>query len=142
MSAATTTAINGQPVEFAGVPVKLGRCWYVLPALNAGALRRHATAIKAVQSSEPDEQIATCSLLVYEALRRNYPHVTAEFVEDRVDMGNFQHLLEITMGISGLELVDHVAAEAGNAPGQPATGLPSTPTSPPASAGPTATSTD
>lgn len=139
-----TTAIppdGGQPVEFAGVPVKLGRCWYVLPALNVKALRQHRQLILEIQTKSMGEQLEGTAALVFEALRRNYPDVTFDTVESLIDLSNFQHLLEVTMGISGMELVDRTKAEAGNVQGPVATGPSSTPILPAASAGPGETST-
>lgn len=117
----------------------------VLAPLNMGALRQLLDRLKSFGLEPSSEQIDTLVDAVYASLKRNYPSITRDDVEnDLVDASNAEELMPIIMNRSGLDKTNNDALPqtlSGEAPSQGVAtlGLTSTPTSPPPPAGPSST---
>ncbi len=93
-----------------GREITLGGKVYVLPPLNFAALRRLAPKIQEVGGAFLSgnlfvdmEKALVVSELVHAALKRNYPEITLEEVEEAVDFDNIKDIFPALMGVSGLE---------------------------------------
>lgn len=92
--------------EHEGVTLTIaGRDW-IIPALNFAALRSLRPQIEALGSVSlsatlSDEQIDTVILIIHTALKRNYPDITKDAVEEMIDLGNIKRIINAVMGISG-----------------------------------------
>lgn len=119
----------------------------VLAPLNMGALRQLLDRTKTMGQEATVDQIDTVIDAVHASLRRNYPSITRDEVENElVDAANAELLMPIIMNRSGLKSVndDGLPTEAlssGEAQGQGVAtlGLTSTPTLSPLQAGPSST---
>lgn len=93
-----------------------GRSWLV-PPINFAALKKHRALIAEMRTGSvelTDAQQDAMLDLIYLALRRNYPDITLEQVEEMIDLANMQPVFEAIMTVSGFE-----AAAAGES--QPGT---------------------
>lgn len=89
-----------------GVKLNLGGRDFVAPPLNFKALRQLTPklAILAAMNDVPtNEQTDVVLDVVLAALVRNYPELTRDELEDRLDLANLTRALEAIMGASGLE---------------------------------------
>jgi len=140
-------SLEGLSITLAGQP-------WVMPSLNAVSARRHWERIRAMETSSEPDPIGLTVTLVAECLRRNYPTVTDEWVDEHVDMDNWEALSAAVFGRGAFrrwadaqrDRTANEGANPGNAPApQPlpadGTGAPFTPASPPLPAGPSSTST-
>jgi hypothetical protein len=90
-----------------GVEIELAGEKYMLPPLTAGQLRKGILA-KMKENDELIEQgkyyeaLSVKNAIIAEALRRNYPHLKDEDVEDMLDLRNYDKAWEIILGGSGL----------------------------------------
>lgn len=95
-----------------GAQLKLGKEPLTVPPLNFKALRAHAAELKTMQGGLPlsadadtiGGYVAAVAKVVHAALRRNYPHISPEWVEDNLDMGNITEVTLVVMGLSGFEV--------------------------------------
>ncbi len=82
-----------------------GRSW-VVPPINFAALKKHRAFIAEMRTGSVDltdaQQDAMLDL-IYLALRRNYPDITPEQVEDMIDLANMQPVFAAIMSVSGFE---------------------------------------
>lgn len=88
-----------------GVKIKMGGKEYEVPALSFGQLRRLMPKIESLSSlgaTVTAEQMDAIGELVFEALKRNYPDITREAVEDMIDLRNAGAVIAAVMGQSGL----------------------------------------
>ena len=84
-----------------GVELELGGEKRILAPLNAAAIKQHRDKIGQVFVGQvPDVELV--SLLAYCSLKRNYPDVTQDQVDDWIDYGNLIAVWEAVMNISGL----------------------------------------
>lgn len=119
----------------------------VLAPLNMGVMRQMLSKFQNTSQEPSVDQIDTVVDAVYASLRRNYPEITRDEVENNlVDMANAEELMPIIMNRSGLKSVtdDGLPVEAltsGEAQGQGVAtlGLTSMPTLLPLPAGPSST---
>ena len=89
-----------------GVEIILGGVPRILAPLNAAAIKQHRDKIGQVFVGQvPDVELV--SVLAYCSLKRNYPDITQDMVDDIIDYGNLIPVWEAVMNISGL------AVEAG-----------------------------
>lgn len=89
-----------------GVTVKLAGKDYVIPPLTFKALRKlqpKLAVINSMGSVPTDEQMQAVVDLVHGAMVRNYPEMTANDVEELLDMKNTPTVIQALMGVSGLE---------------------------------------
>jgi hypothetical protein len=142
---------TGAPnVPFEGIFIMLGGLARIIPPLNAVAARRHWERITAMENDQDPDPIGLTVTLVAECLRRNYPETTDEWVDQHVDMDNWEALSSAVFGRSAFRKWADRQAAGGNDPAlhplqllkaAALIGAPSTPASPPLPAGATATST-
>ena len=90
-----------------GVKVSMGGVDYIVPPLTLKSLRKLESGMNklvALASGGPripdTEQLAIVQQVVYEALRRNYPEMTPERVEELLDIGNMPTALAAVMAVS------------------------------------------
>ena len=91
---------------FDGVDVKLDGVVYTLPPCSLATLKRHAKGIDAMQRSSFDfseSSVDTIVNLVFEALRRNYPDITPEFVAEHLGLETVMETFRAAMDVSGLQ---------------------------------------
>ena len=97
-----------------GAPVKMGGKEWVVPALSLGQIKRLAPKIEGLATLSnmlTADQVTNVCEIVHAALKRNYPELTLEEVEDMVDMANMRAVIQTVMGQAGL--VAKGEAEAG-----------------------------
>ncbi len=96
-------------VPFEGTPVRLGDVRYIVPALSLRLVRRYRGVLASLgelSAREPtDAEITQMVEVVHAALARNYPELTADQVEDTVDLNSLPRLMRAIAGQSGLEVV-------------------------------------
>ena len=85
-----------------GISINLGGDVYIVPALNLKQIRTMKIDIGSVSVDNPLASLASGLSIVLAALQRNYPEMTADKVEEIIDMNNFQVVLDAVMGQSGL----------------------------------------
>lgn len=124
---------------FPGVSFTLGTKSFVVPPLSLGAIEEFEERINKFDEQPTIVQIRLTVDLAHRALRRNYPDLERAELAELVDMRSAYQLFAAIMGISGLELVDPATVGKAPAPASDGTGSPSTPISPPVSAGPSST---
>lgn len=103
-----------------GVEVRIGRQTYIMPPLPLKPLRTmllplYADAIKMLDRTEgqsPEEIMADVSsynekvvAVIHAALKRNYPDLTPDQIEEEIDLETSRKLLEKLREISGLKPV-------------------------------------
>lgn len=88
-------------ISLPGKEMSLGGQQRVLAPLNAAAVKQYRDAIKNVFVGQlPDIELV--STLAYSSLKRNYPDVTQEQVDDMIDYGNLFDVWETLLNLSGL----------------------------------------
>lgn len=91
-----------------GTVIDLGGQRWVLPPANVTTMQFHAEFFKsAAKGGELDaeaafDQLPVIADIVYRSLKRNYPEVTEEQVQDAVDLGNMGELMQAVFQSSGL----------------------------------------
>lgn len=84
--------------------VSFGDEQYRVPPLNFRAvvdLQDEVEALRGMGSKPNPQQMATMTKIVHAALSRNYPKLTPADVEDMMDIGNYQELLNAVLNVSG-----------------------------------------
>lgn len=127
-----------------GIRLELGGDTFVVPPLALGDLELLQDRIVAFQASTAPfdrESIRLAIDATHAALLRNYPEITREDVARRLDVGNMMDVMLAVLDVSGLGRAEQEKRDgAGKAQPVPgSTGDASTPTSPPAPAGPSST---
>lgn len=74
-----------------GEAVRIGGVEYVMPAPNLKALRRAIELIPKLQS-ESLESVDACLEIVHMILRRNYPDLTLDQLEEAIDLDTLTRL--------------------------------------------------
>ncbi|MGB8366353.1 MAG: hypothetical protein ACLQUZ_05455 [Rhizomicrobium sp.] len=89
--------------KISGIEIELGGEKYVVPPLNFKAVREHMDAISAMTTGVPlsSEQIDRSVALILAAMRRNYPQLTQDGLEELLDMANIKIVLPAILGASG-----------------------------------------
>jgi hypothetical protein len=90
-----------------GVEIELAGDTFILPPLTAGQLRKGILSKmkendELIQKGQYYEALNVKSAIIAEALRRNYPHLKDEDVEDMLDLRNYEKAWEVILGGSGL----------------------------------------
>jgi hypothetical protein len=98
-----------------GVKIVLGESEYIVPPLSLGQLRRFKDEFKKVDDARKaatslgDDQffaVLDGSMpIILAALQRNYPSLTQEVLDNVIDIGNFQDVMQAVMAASGLKRV-------------------------------------
>ena len=102
-----------------GVTITMGGRDWLVPPLTLGQLRRLMPKVRQlteVGASMGETQISVLVEIVAAALQRNYPEVTADMVENLLDLGNASAVLNAVLTGSGLKLRDNRVGEVA-APG-------------------------
>lgn len=129
--------MSGAAPRIKGIVVSLGGVDHVVPPLTLGALEDHEEQIAAIDTLPRNAQLRLIVDLAHRSLVRNYPDLDRRAVAELVDVANAHQVYAALMASS-------IPAQDPAAPGEPGavasgTGWPSTPTSPPVSAGPSST---
>lgn len=90
-----------------GASVQLAGHSYIMPPAPFGALKRHSRELAAFDGQqltpENGTRIAEIQLsLITSALKRNYPDVTQEWVEDAIGIEQVRPLYLVAMNTAGL----------------------------------------
>jgi hypothetical protein len=87
-----------------GTTVMMGGQGWVIPPLNLKSVRKIQPLIPVLNAMDiaSPEAVDAMVELVFIALQRNYPDVTKDQVEDMVDLGNLQGIVNAVMNVSGL----------------------------------------
>lgn len=107
--------------QFEGVGVTLCNVTYILPPCSLATLKRHAKGIDVLQKSSFDfseASVDTIISLVFEALRRNYPDITPEFVAEHLGLDLVMETFQAAMDVSGLIRKSHKANAAASTTAQ------------------------
>ena len=103
-------------VRIKGVTVELNGANYVIPPIALGALEQLQSRIGEFDGNVQDaKQISTVIDCAHAALKRNYPEMTREEVDDLIDIGNMGEVFAAVMDVSGLKRKEQEAAQAGEA---------------------------
>lgn len=89
--------IEGAKISMAGME-------YVIPPLSFKQLRGLAKDIEGLASAGDNlsaGQMDMAVRVIHAALVRNYPGMTVDQVEEMVDLGNFQNVVEAVLGAAG-----------------------------------------
>lgn len=97
---------------FEGVDVKLDGVVYTLPPCSLATLKRHAKGIDMQKRNFDfsESSVDTIISLVFEALRRNYPDITPEFVAEHLGLDLVMETFQAAMDVSGLMRKSKAAA--------------------------------
>jgi hypothetical protein len=110
-----------------GVTIAMGGRDWLVPPLTLGQLRRLMPKVRQLTEigvSIGETQIGVLVEIVATAMQRNYPEVSAEMVENLLDLGNASAVLYAVLTGSGLKLRDRRLGEAaapGTGPGADST---------------------
>jgi hypothetical protein len=96
-----------QPTLIDGVSVRMGGRDFTIPPLTLGMVKRLAPQLEKMGGADPasisgPEAADACVTVIHAALKRNYPELTQDEVEELLDLGNMQKVTHAVMGISGL----------------------------------------
>jgi hypothetical protein len=102
-----------------GVTITMGGQDWLIPPLTLGQLRRLMPKVRQlteIGASMGEAQIGVLVEIVAAAVQRNYPDATADMIENLLDLGNANAVLNAVLTGSGLKSRDSRVGEAG-APG-------------------------
>ena len=88
-------------VKVPGVELTFEGTAYVVPPLNAAAVKQYREDLASLLSAGSPDIEQVCKLL-HAALLRNYPELTMAQVEQWVDYGNLFEVIDAVMNVSGL----------------------------------------
>lgn len=122
--------MNDEQVEFEGTELQLGRTKYVVPPLSLGAVKKVAKRIENFAGLDVDAQMELTGEIAHLALKRNYPDITRERVDDLIDLRNMEQVFQAVVQVSGFTAQRTPPEGLGNGAGvgDQSTGRPSTPT--------------
>ncbi len=89
-----------------GSPISMGGRDWTVPSLTLGQLRRLMPKVReltTVGANMGEEQVGALVEIVTAAMSRNYPDITAEIVEELLDLGNAGVVLIAVLTGSGLK---------------------------------------
>jgi hypothetical protein len=89
-----------------GVKIGMGDAEWIVPPLTLGMMRRLLPQVMRLKDFGADmggDEIDVIVELVTAAMRRNYPDMTADRVEELVDLGNARHVVQAILFGSGLK---------------------------------------
>lgn len=88
-----------------GVVINLGGEDYTIPPLNFGQIKRLAKEIqdssKIVDGPFSEDRLQAILIITLSALQRNYPDMTMEDLEEKLDVVNYVKVFQAIMGVSG-----------------------------------------
>jgi len=100
-----------------GVSIKLGNQEFIVPPLSLKSLRQLSDKLNSLQSLNglpSNEQISVMVEVIHHAIRRNYPDLSQEALEDILDLGNIQMVFPAIMSASGLDQKKVIASQGQN----------------------------
>ena len=105
--------------KFEGVKVMIGGAEYVVPPLNLRQIKQFQDTIgeqmKKASAASGDglnlTELDSMKEVILAAMQRNYPELSAEWIDENIDMGNLISVFVAAMGVSGLK---KAAAELGS----------------------------
>jgi hypothetical protein len=89
-----------------GTVITLGGQDYVCPPLNlknCRLLSEELDSLQRVRGILKPEDVDTVCKIALAALQRNYPSMTLEEVEEKIDLGNFSSVILSVLKTSGVE---------------------------------------
>ncbi len=123
----TTAPPRQEPsVDKGGIWIVLGHLHLKIPPLNARLMKKYGADMFSFESKTMVEKMDAVTSIVHEALKRNYPEMALEEVEEALDVTNFRNAFDALMGVSKLE---RRAVEPGEPVPVPSTGTDSSPSS-------------
>ena len=87
-----------------GKKVKLGSTEYIIAPLNFKSLKRlrpELDSVASVGGVVNDSIIEAALKIIHAAISRNHPDMSIEQLEEVIDMGNFNEVLDAVLGQSG-----------------------------------------
>ena len=89
-----------------GKKIIIGEKEFTVPPLNFRSIRALEKDIASLGAMSPgaaitSEQIDTIIRIVQVALKRNYPDITTEDLEENLDLNNVAPIIQAIMGVSG-----------------------------------------
>jgi hypothetical protein len=93
-----------------GIKISMGGAEWIVPPLTLGMMRRLLPQVMRLKdfgdgpATDPEggDEIAVIVELVTAAMRRNYPDMTPDRVEELVDLGNARQVVQAILTGSGL----------------------------------------
>lgn len=89
-------------VKVPGVEMQFDGQAYVVPPLNAAAVKQYRASVGDFLSGGTMPDIHIVCKLLHAAMTRNYPDLTLEQVEQWVDYGNMTDVMDTVMCIAGM----------------------------------------
>lgn len=88
---------------YAGEEFQFGKDTYTLAPLNFFFMRKNQAKLAdfSAQKMSEDQIFDFTVEIVLASLKRNYPEMTQDFVEQNLDMGNVQKVMPAVLGQSG-----------------------------------------
>ncbi len=107
-----------------GVKVTIGRRDFIVPPLNLKAVKRVGQLVPVMMAADGSvESIDAAIEVIHLALKRNYPELTRDELEEELDLANLAPISMVIAEASGLV----PKAEPGQTTPSESTGTPSTP---------------
>lgn len=100
--------MNNDTERYEGTPVTVGDKTYIVPPLSLGKMRKYLPMIKQLTSGVEldalnDEHFEMSSDIVFSSLKRNYPDLSKEFMEEEIlNIDNLKEFIEAVCSASGL----------------------------------------
>jgi hypothetical protein len=96
--------------DYEGISVKLGGREFIVPPLNFKPLRRFLPIVQNLQNeSDPIKLMDIYVDILHAAIRRNYPEMTRDDLEELLDFSNAPKVFQAIMGASGLKTGEKLA---------------------------------
>lgn len=116
MSQKTNNIVDGEEIT-------LGGATFTLPPLPLARLKHLGVLLTGGDPSDPESGYTDALTdAVYYSLRRNYPDISRELVEDNIDLVNFQDVLQKFMKVNNLNAKGEAGKQANPAETEKSTG--------------------
>lgn len=89
-------------VKFRGITVEMDGKTMVVPPLSLGAMEQMQARLEAFEGGTDPQSIRTVIDATHEAMKRNYPEITREFIAENLDLGNMEDFMRAVMDVSGM----------------------------------------
>ena|ERR1700744_1243715 len=92
-----------QQLKYLGVPIFMNGKNYYMPSLSTRDFRAHEQSLlKNIEGETVSQQFERFIPIIGLAVRRNYPEVTDEMLEEWLDMHTFKLAIKIMQDVSGV----------------------------------------